>query len=97
MAPYYAKLNPLALAAGFGVAALATVILFFAPMGAPMSGMHGYGMMGGAGYNPMGAGFLMGGWAVIVSAIEGAIAAAVYNSLLPSVGALDKSEIPKAQ
>ena len=99
MAPYYAKLNPLALAAGFGVATLATVILFFAPMGASMSGMHGYGMMGSAGYHPMGTGiaFLMSGWAVIVSVIAGAIAAAIYNSLLPSVSTLDKRETPKAQ
>jgi hypothetical protein len=89
----YAQLSPLALAAGFGVAALAGVILFCAPMAFSMFGMHGYGMMGGAGYGMMGGpgnyrmgagvAFFMGGWAVVVSAIAGAIVAAIYNSLLP--------------
>ncbi len=93
----YAQLSPLALAAGFGVAALAAVILFCAPMGFSMFGMHGYGMMGGAGNYRMGAGvaLFMGGWAVVVSAIAGAIVAAVYNSLLSSRSTLDKSEPPK--
>jgi hypothetical protein len=79
----YAQLNPLGLAAGFGVAALAAVILFCAPMGFSMFGMHGYGMMGGAGYYRMGVGvaFFAGGWAVVVSAIAGAIVAAVYNAV----------------
>ncbi len=101
----YTQLSPLALAAGFGVAALAAVILFCVPMGFSMFGMHGYGMMGGAGYGMMGGVgnyrmgvgvvFFMGGWAVVVSAIAGAIVAAIYNSLLSSRNTLDKSEPPK--
>jgi len=93
----YTQLSPLALAAGFGVAALAAVILFYAPMGFSMFGMRGYGMMGGAGNYRMGVGvvFFMGGWAVVVSAIAGAIVAAIYNSLLSSRNALDKSEPPR--
>ena len=99
MEPYYGKLNPLALAVGFGVSALTAVILFFAPMGFSMSGMHGYGMMGSAGYYQMGVGiaFVIGGWAVVVGAIAGAVVAAVYNSFLPSVSTLDKSATPKTQ
>ncbi len=94
----YAQLSPLALAAGFGVAALAALILFFVPMGFSMSGMHGYGMMGGASYYRMGTGvaFLVGGWAVVVSAIAGAIVAAVYNSLPPGRSTVDKSQSPRA-
>jgi hypothetical protein len=42
-----------------------------------------------------GVALFMGGWAVVVSAIAGAIVAAVYNSLLSSRSTLDKSEPPK--
>ena len=76
------KLNPLAFAAGFGIAGFVAEVLLFAPMGLPMFGTHGYGMMRGtygAGY---GVAFVLGIWAVIVSAIFGAIVATVYNAVL---------------
>jgi uncharacterized membrane protein len=85
----YAQLSPLALAAGFGAAALVGMVAFVVPAGFSMFGMQGYGMMGGQrtmggyGYNMgFGAALLVCVWVIIVSAIAGAVAAAAYNSFL---------------
>ena len=85
----YAKLKPLGLAIAFAAAAVVEIILIFLPMGVMHRGMmqSGAGMMGygsgmmGSGMGG-GAGLLIAVWIIIVSAIVGAVVAAVYNALL---------------
>lgn len=89
------RLNPLALALGFGVAGVVEIFLFGTVMGA-MSGMMGGNsggwMHGSGGGGMMGAGWMMGGgvgffayaliWGFVGSAVAGGIAALVYNAVI---------------
>ena len=88
----YSQISPLALSVGFGAAALAGVALFMVPFGFSMLGMRGYGMMAGAGDGyamGFGSSLLVGFCVIITSAVAGAVAATVYNSLLPQHITLD--------
>ncbi len=92
-APSATRLNPLALAFGFGVAGVVEILLFGTVMGA-MSGMMGGNgggwMMGGGGPGYRG-GSMMGGsvgffvyaliWGFFGSSAAGGIAALVYNAV----------------
>ena len=71
-------LNVFAFSAGFAIAGLTAGILLFAPMGLPIFGMHGYGMM----HTGYGFGLALGLWAVVVSGIFGAIVAVVNNAIV---------------
>lgn len=99
MTTRYALLHPLGLAVGFGAAALIAMILFFAPMGFSLSGMHGYGMMTMMGrpgsMMGWGAGVFVVFWTVVVSAVAGAVVASVYNATLASAKPTANTQSPK--
>lgn len=91
----YARLKPLGLAVAFAAAAVVEIILLFVPMVAmhrgmmaPEGGMMGprFGMMGAGAGMSFGMMLLAGVWIVVVSAIVGAVVAAVYDAFVASKG-----------
>jgi len=91
----YARLKPLGLAVAFAAAAVVEIILLFVPMIAMHRGMMapergmigpGSGMMGGAGGMGIGMMLLVWVWIIVVSAIVGAIVAAVHNAFVTPKG-----------
>jgi hypothetical protein len=83
------RLNPIALAVGFGVAGVVEIVLFGAVMGA-MSGMMG-GNGGGWMHGSAGGGMMAGSggffayaliWGFVGSSDAGGIAALVYNAVI---------------
>jgi hypothetical protein len=87
----YARLRPLGLAVAFAAAAVVEIILLFVPMVAMHRGMMApergmmsprFGMMGAGAGMGFGMMLLVWVWIVVVSAIVGAIVAAVYNAFV---------------
>lgn len=82
------RLNPLALAAGFGVAGVVLVLVFGAVMGILWGMMDGRGMMGGGGMMPGSSSGAPGLFAyallsgLLGGAIAGGVTAWVYNAVM---------------
>jgi hypothetical protein len=85
----YARLKPLGLAVAFAAAAVVEIILLFVPMVAMHRGMMApergmmsprFGMMGAGAGMGFGMMLLVWVWIIVVSAIVGAVVAAVYNA-----------------
>ena len=95
MTQQYPRLSTFRFAAGFGVATLVVMMLLFAPVEFSMFGMRGYGMMMGGSGMGLGTALLACLWAIFVGAVAGAVAAGVYNSLLPSTTATETSQPPR--